>query len=511
MSKTKRLVSFFLLVVLCAALVSPGFQVSAARWWDFAHISSTDGLIYPDIELHRNQSLQRWYEYDYSWLAMSRPPSFSSIFPEDFVIPDSMDAKITDTFINQLKQAFEYGVQQYAAAPESYIKALAVANALKSGDTWLDVFYKMEKAYSGSSWYNDYDTFDEYYLNYLLISKCNSIGLDENIVFSTSDSYDDIGKTIMTKSKNPNALFYHSNITDYKMDINDLSIKSVNITGYVQECGGSLIMKAYDANDNDIIPVEVVDRVVSGVDIWNGEEYPWSVNERDYSFDIPVKVGINKIRFDDGGEYNKITLTINVFVKPATANPTSHKVFVNGEETAFDAYNIDGNNYFKLRDLANVLSGTEKQFEVGWDAATNAVTLTSGKAYTKVGGEMTGKGSGNQTAVPTTSKIYLDGKEIQFTAYNIGGSNYFKLRDVGQAFDFGVDWDGAKNTIIIDTKKGYMPDSAPTPAADIGMKESISVVPSEKGKDNSSVSNISEIHTIIQYLINKILGVKYEI
>jgi hypothetical protein len=71
---------------------------------------------------------------------------------------------------------------------------------------------------------------------------------------------------------------------------------------------------------------------------------------------------------------------------------------------------------------------------------------------------MTGKGAGDKTPIPTASKIYLDGKEVSFTAYTIEGNNYFKLRDVGQTFDFGVDWDGATSTIVIDTSKGYTPE-----------------------------------------------------
>ncbi|MDR1571829.1 MAG: S-layer homology domain-containing protein [Clostridiales Family XIII bacterium] len=140
------------------------------------------------------------------------------------------------------------------------------------------------------------------------------------------------------------------------------------------------------------------------------------------------------------------------------AQPTASTVLVDGKDIAFDAYNIGGSNYFKLRDLAYVLSGTEKQFEVGWDGAANAIALTSGKRYTAVGGEMEGKGSGSRSAAATSTKIYLDGKEVTLTAYNIGGNNYFRLRDIGQAFGFGVDWDGAKNTIVIDTGKGYTPE-----------------------------------------------------
>jgi len=141
------------------------------------------------------------------------------------------------------------------------------------------------------------------------------------------------------------------------------------------------------------------------------------------------------------------------------AKPTASTVLVDGKNVAFDAYNINDNNYFKLRDLAFVLSGTAKQFDVGWDDANDAISLTGGKSYTIAGGEMTGKGSGNKTPAPTASKIFLDGKETQFTAYNIDDNNYFKLRDIGQAINFGVDWDEAKNTIVIDTGKDYTPDA----------------------------------------------------
>ncbi len=146
----------------------------------------------------------------------------------------------------------------------------------------------------------------------------------------------------------------------------------------------------------------------------------------------------------------------NVSAAPVTAAPTASTVLVNGEKKAFDAYNIEGSNYFKLRDLAYVLNGTDKQFEVGWDAAANAISLTSGKAYTAAGGEMAAQESPAQAeAVRSSSKILLDGAEVALTAYTINGNNYFKLRDLGQAFDFGVGWDGEAQTISIDTSTGY--------------------------------------------------------
>lgn len=140
----------------------------------------------------------------------------------------------------------------------------------------------------------------------------------------------------------------------------------------------------------------------------------------------------------------------------ATATPTVSKVLVSGAAVSFDAYNINGNNYFKLRDLASAVNASKKQFEVTFDATKNAIDLKSNTAYTKVGGEMAKSDGKAKNAVLTTSKIYKDGAEQKLTAYNIGGNNYFKLRDIGQAFNFGVTFDNKTNTISIDTNADYV-------------------------------------------------------
>jgi len=142
--------------------------------------------------------------------------------------------------------------------------------------------------------------------------------------------------------------------------------------------------------------------------------------------------------------------------KVITANPTSSKVLVNGKAVTFEAYTINGNNYFKLRDFAQAVNKTEKNFEVKWDSKNNAINLISNTPYTPVGGELA-KGDGKaKVANPTTSKIYKDGKEISLTAYTINGNNYFKLRDIAKAFNIGVFWDGKTNTITIDTSRDYI-------------------------------------------------------
>ena len=53
------------------------------------------------------------------------------------------------------------------------------------------------------------------------------------------------------------------------------------------------------------------------------------------------------------------------------------------------------------------------------------------------------------TAAPTQSAIFIDGTAVSFEAYNIGGNNFFKLRDLGDVLNFNVDYDEAARTMLI--------------------------------------------------------------
>lgn len=119
-----------------------------------------------------------------------------------------------------------------------------------------------------------------------------------------------------------------------------------------------------------------------------------------------------------------------VHAESMTAAKMVSEVLVDGVPQSFQAYTVKGNNYFKLRDVASVLNGTSKQFEVAWNSGKNAITLTTGQSYTTVGSELqlTG-GNSIRTAAPADAELYLDGERISLTAYHLDGSNYFKLRD----------------------------------------------------------------------------------
>lgn len=131
------------------------------------------------------------------------------------------------------------------------------------------------------------------------------------------------------------------------------------------------------------------------------------------------------------------------------AAPTNDRLTVDGRPAAPAAYKIDGSNCFKLRDLAMLLNGTAAQFSVDYDGAVRIVT---GQPYRPVGGELAGVPTAKAPASASRDPVYIDGVERQLTAYKIGGSNYFKLRDLGDALGFQVGYDSATGTASIRTK-----------------------------------------------------------
>lgn len=134
-----------------------------------------------------------------------------------------------------------------------------------------------------------------------------------------------------------------------------------------------------------------------------------------------------------------------------TATPSSDNTSLNGSPVTMQAYKINGSNYVKLRDFANMVNGTPLNFEVTWDGSLNAINMYTKQAYTPVGGEGTPIGTEEKQATDTTSTIYVNGQVVSLKGYNINNNNYFKLRDLGAALGIGIDWDNATKTVVVDS------------------------------------------------------------
>ena len=63
----------------------------------------------------------------------------------------------------------------------------------------------------------------------------------------------------------------------------------------------------------------------------------------------------------------------------------------------------------------------------------------------------------------SSQKFYVNEECIPLQAYEINGSNYVKLRDIGQALDFSVTYAAKTNTVRINPNKPYEEGVAPPP------------------------------------------------
>ena len=138
-----------------------------------------------------------------------------------------------------------------------------------------------------------------------------------------------------------------------------------------------------------------------------------------------------------------------------TAYASTQNVLVDGGAVEFQCYALKdekGNdtNYVKLRDVAQVLNGTAAEFEVGWNGAVN---IETDKAYTSNGSEMHTPFSGDRAYEAATAPTNVNGAQAALEAIVLkddagGAYTYYKLRDLGTALNFKVDWSAEKGIFI---------------------------------------------------------------
>jgi len=246
---------------------------------------------------------------------------------------------------------------------------------------------------------------------------------------------------------NPVALFYVGKDKTYLVDGQELM--NGNDANYFTKKGDAIVSDfVYNEPDWDGSPYKANGKVVTKEEL-EAQLQALTNGMTEVTYSFLVQEG------EDLGE----TVTQTVRELQTLTNPTAvlstDKLVVDGKPVAIPVYKIGGSNYYMLRGLAQALSGTAAQFEVGWDAAQSQIALTKGQPYTPVGNE-TGDALPAKTAATLTSaSVHLDDQPLSLTVYNIGGNNFFKLRDMGQALDFGIGWNDTDHTISINTAQPY--------------------------------------------------------
>lgn len=116
------------------------------------------------------------------------------------------------------------------------------------------------------------------------------------------------------------------------------------------------------------------------------------------------------------------------------------------------AYVIEGENYFKIRDLAYALKDTKAKFKVDYDSEIGAVVVEPGEDYEPMDGDMEPIKNPKSVGVRSNDKLVINGEKAKIKAYKIEGFNYFRLRDLGDIIGFGVDYDFENNKVVISSE-----------------------------------------------------------
>lgn len=158
-----------------------------------------------------------------------------------------------------------------------------------------------------------------------------------------------------------------------------------------------------------------------------------------------------------------LALSLSLFHLPAAAAEicpvvSSQTVLLRdkGFSTSFEVpmYSIDGSNYIKLRDLAVLLDSTGAPFECAWSREREAVELTAGTAYTRIGGEWDALET-EPVVQGNSDPVFLDGSPVALSGYKLNQNNFYKLRDLGQALNVAVYWDHALEQVVVSTDASY--------------------------------------------------------
>lgn len=143
-------------------------------------------------------------------------------------------------------------------------------------------------------------------------------------------------------------------------------------------------------------------------------------------------------------------------VQVLDAVKSTQKVTLDKEPVEIAAYNIKGNNYLKLRDIAAIMVGKKCGFSVDYDAKKNMVMIETNKPYTKLDTDLKPVKDLKAKAVLAEKEILLNGDDKDIDTAFINQNNYVKLRDIAKIVGFFVGYDNATNTVVLRSDAPYI-------------------------------------------------------
>lgn len=130
--------------------------------------------------------------------------------------------------------------------------------------------------------------------------------------------------------------------------------------------------------------------------------------------------------------------------------PSDQGIHLNDREVEISGVKHNGFNYYRLRDLAYILKDTRAQFEVGYDKEKKMIVIETKTEYT---GDKIDPAKLGESLSVVDIPISIDKNLTHLEVVNVGGYNYFRLRDLGTLVGFEVNYNPENKRIDLVTEK----------------------------------------------------------
>ncbi|MEO4054453.1 hypothetical protein [Solibacillus sp. CAU 1738] len=147
-----------------------------------------------------------------------------------------------------------------------------------------------------------------------------------------------------------------------------------------------------------------------------------------------------------------VVIPMKVEAKKIDAKPQMVDILLNDEPDRASVYNINGDNYLQLSDLAQLLVNESSKFNFNLDKKSKVIEIIPKQKY--VFGYYTYRDKKNtpKKISNNSTKLLINGKTHNLKTYLIDGNTYFKLNDLASLLGFEVGYDQKAKKVNITTE-----------------------------------------------------------
>jgi len=125
-------------------------------------------------------------------------------------------------------------------------------------------------------------------------------------------------------------------------------------------------------------------------------------------------------------------------IAPLAVTRSNNLFFVNDLRIPLRAYNISGEDFVDIFNLANALNNTDADFSPRWNVRNYSLRIDRGQVSPCIGSGLTTLTPAVNVAYTADVDVIFDSQRFNISAYRVRDSVYFNLRQLAALLDIGI-------------------------------------------------------------------------